>query len=78
MQIDKGGTVKIEDSVIFKKLNRSYLLSLGYFRTLIMLDQCHDFCDDPKRNKWLSGRTSPGPSATSNDKKFDKNEIIDS
>lgn len=78
MQVDKGGTVKIEDSIIFKKLNRSYLLSLGYFRTLIMLDQCHDFCDDPKRNKWISGRTSPGPSATSNNKKFDKNEIIDS
>ena len=66
MQVDKGGTVKIEDSIIFQRLNGSYLLSLGYFRSLIMLDQCHDFCETGSRNKWI------------NAKKFTKDEIIDS
>jgi len=66
MEIDKGGTVKIEDSIIFKRLNGSYLMSLGYFRTLIMLDQCHDFCETAGRNKWTSG------------KKFTKEQIIES
>lgn len=66
MQVDKGGTVKIEDSIIFRRLNGSYLLSLGYFRSLIMLDQCHDFCETGSRNKWVS------------DRKFTKDEIINS
>lgn len=66
MQVDKGGTVKIEDSIIFQRLNGSYLLSLGYFRSLIMLDQCHDFCETGSRNKWV------------NDRKFTKDEIINS
>tara|TARA_B100001758_G_scaffold73743_1_gene62273 strand:- start:5247 stop:6791 length:1545 start_codon:yes stop_codon:yes gene_type:complete len=61
-----GGTVKIEDSIIFKKLNGSYLMTLGYFRTLIMLDQCHDFCESSNRNKWINGN------------KFTKDDIIDS
>lgn len=62
----QGGTVKIEDSIIFQRLNGSYLLSLGYFRSLIMLDQCHDFCETGSRNKWVS------------DRKFTKDEIINS
>ena len=66
MPEDKGGIVRIEDCIIFYKLNKSYLLSLGYFRTLIMLDQCHDFCETGARNKWV------------NDKTFTKDEIIDS
>tara|TARA_B100001142_G_scaffold330387_1_gene398924 strand:- start:242 stop:1798 length:1557 start_codon:yes stop_codon:yes gene_type:complete len=66
MQVGGGGTVKIEDSIIFKRLNGSYLMSLGYFRTLVMLDQCHDFCESNNRNKWI------------NDKKFTKDDIIDS
>jgi len=66
MSKDKGGIVRIEDCIIFRKLNESYLLSLGYFRTLTMLDQCHDFCESGGRNKWVSG------------KKFSKDDIVDS
>ncbi len=71
-----GGTVKIEDSIIFKRLDGSYLLSLGYFRTLIMLDQCHDFCETSNRNKWISGKTSPVPTMPA--EKFTKDDIIKS
>lgn len=72
----QGGIVEIESSIIFKRLGDSYLLSLGYFRTLIMLDQCHDFCETSSRNKWISGgRTSP---ATPAPQRFTKDDIIKS
>ena len=71
----RGGIVEIESSIIFKRLGDSYLLSLGYFRTLIMLDQCHDFCETGSRNKWISGRTSPAAPAP---QRFTKEDIINS
>jgi hypothetical protein len=71
----QGGIVEIESSIIFKRLSDSYLLSLGYFRTLIMLDQCHDFCETSNRNKWISGRSSLTRGASQG---FTKDYIINS